>query len=164
MVRHQQEALLSAFEASLAGHQHVALLGYPDHENKGDAAIWLGEKILLAALGKVTVFEATWKRYKEENLRSALEGYPNLVILLHGGGNFGDLYMWELKPRFAIVESFPDVPIRFFPQSIHFDSDTNAGLVGSMLAAHNDVQLFVRDEPSKLFAQQRFEPLGVDVR
>lgn len=44
----------------------------------------------------------------------------NVVILLHGGGNFGDIYGSSQKFRKDVIELYPDNKIIILPQTIYF--------------------------------------------
>ncbi|MGO7515610.1 polysaccharide pyruvyl transferase family protein, partial [Rhizobium ruizarguesonis] len=45
---------------------------------------------------------------------------PTGPIFIHGGGNFGDIWVAQQDFREAIMERFPDRQIIQFPQSIHY--------------------------------------------
>ena len=45
---------------------------------------------------------------------------PNTTILLHGGGNFGDLYPQHQKIREEMVANFPNNRIIVLPQTAYF--------------------------------------------
>ena len=164
VIQRQQAALITAFAQDLKPHKHAALVGFPAHENKGDAAIWIGEKILLASLGIKTVYEASWSNFRCAALDNVIEQHPDLVILLHGGGNFGDLYAWEMEPRLSIIEHYPNHPIRFLPQSIHFEDPVNLAKAIAILAQHSDLKLYVRDKVSLAFARKNFGKEGILIR
>src|SRR5436305_2890006 len=67
-----------------------ALLNYPNNANPGDSAIYLGERTMLAELGVTIVYECEWRTYSPAALGEALD--DDTIVLMHGGGNFGDLY------------------------------------------------------------------------
>ena len=47
-----------------------------------------------------------------------------------------------------MVETFPDVPIRSFPQSIHMTVPDRINLTTKAFRGHKDLQLAARDRPS----------------
>lgn len=163
VILEQQHRLLDVFSRELKHHRSVAILGFPSHENKGDSAIWVGEKILLAALGVNTVYQADWQTYSRTQLAMTINRHPDLLILLHGGGNFGDLYPWEMDGRLKVVQHFPDTPIRFFPQSIHFNDHARMLDVRDQLVQHSDLGVVVRDVPSLERANALFAQTDVKV-
>merc|ERR1712093_248373 len=164
VILNQQQRLLEVFSEESRMHKHVAILGYPSHENKGDSAIWVGEKVLLAALGIETVYQASWMTYTSTALEAAAKKHPDLLVLLHGGGNLGDLYPWEMDGRLKVVEQFHNLPIRFFPQSIHFEDPQRMLQVRDRLARHPDLIIVVRDVPSLQKANDVFAPAGIAIK
>src|SRR5215510_13090808 len=73
---------------NFASGQQYALLDFPNHSNVGDSAIWAGERVYLRQY---------WGRDPsyvcEHNLdtRALADAIDDGPILLHGGGNFGDV-------------------------------------------------------------------------
>src|SRR4051794_2660445 len=99
----------------------LALIDYPSHGNPGDNAIWLGETAYLrragariAHLSDPTYFSAP-----------ALRRHPEMPILIHGGGNLGDIYLNHERLREQVIDEFTDRPIVQLPQTIHFDDEDN---------------------------------------
>src|SRR5690606_29106275 len=45
------------------------------------------------------------------------------ILLLHGGGNLGNQYMYEENTRRLTVAAFPDNKMILFPQTIYYSSD-----------------------------------------
>ena len=83
-----------------------ALLAFPDHQNVGDHAIWLGETAWLERRGHGSpTYVCSADTYSAEALRSSA---PDGPIFLHGGRNFGDL--WPVHQRFGerVRQDFPD--------------------------------------------------------
>ena len=67
-----------------------ALLDFPNHSNVGDSAIWLGERAWLRRHGLDVVYACDVNTYSREQLAARIgQG----VLLLHGGGNLGDLWV-----------------------------------------------------------------------
>ena len=131
-----------------------ALLDYPDHSNPGDAAIWSGERSLLASLyGAPPVYAADLGSFRDEVLRRRLRGG---TIFLHGGGNFGDL--WERFQRFreTVVETFPRSRIVGLPQTVHFTRSDSLDRARAVFDAHPDLTLLVRDARSLEIVRQEF--------
>src|SRR5674476_746345 len=67
----------------------VVLLDTPRHKNSGDSLIWMGELRYMSDLGIQVRYHTDIGRYFREDLRRVSSRTP---ILLHGGGNLGDLY------------------------------------------------------------------------
>ncbi len=131
------------------------LLDFPNHSNVGDSAIYLGELLLMRehfGSGPLLVAEA------DRSVLERLERLPDSVpLLMHGGGNFGDLYPRYQQFREIVLERFRSRKVVLLPQSIHFDDEANAEPIARSIAAHGDVTLMVRDRESEAFARRRFD-------
>ena len=71
---------------------------------------------------------------------------PNTTILLHGGGNFGDLYPQHQKIREMMVTHFPNNRIIVLPQTLFFKHNENLENSAALFVKHQDCHLFARDE------------------
>lgn len=129
----------------------LALFDFPNHSNVGDSAIWLGQKKFLETLEQnKIVFNDTRVISWTPNIRLP-EG---TVILIHGGGNFGDLYPIHQKLRLHLANKYRQHRIIQLPQSIHFDSTENLEETSIALNSHPDFHLLVRDLPSLEIAKK----------
>lgn len=142
----------------LAGVSRCALVDFPNHANVGDSAIWLGERALLGERGIDVAYVCDLDTYTRTELRSALG--PRDAILLHGGGNFGDLYPRHERLRERVVTDFPRHRIVQLPQTVRFESPAAAGRARDVLSGHPDFHVLVRDEVSVRTATG----LGLDAR
>jgi pyruvyl transferase EpsO len=140
---------------TLHGVRTCALLGYPNHRNPGDHAVWLAAKRLLRDLGVHVVYEADWVTYSQQALSAAVE--DGAAILLTGGGNFGDLWPNTQGLRERVLAEFPGVRTIQLPQSVHFDSPESRERVGRLLERHGDVTLLLRDPESLERARAWFD-------
>jgi exopolysaccharide biosynthesis predicted pyruvyltransferase EpsI len=137
----------------LDGATDVALLDYPNHVNIGDAAIWAGELAALRALGVRVGYTCDQRSYASGHLRAALG--PRSVILLHGGGNFGDLYPRHQRLRERVLADFPDRRTVQLPQSVAHAGPETAARLRALAAGHRDLHVLARDRPSQAwFAEQ----------
>jgi pyruvyl transferase EpsO len=143
------ETALSTLKASLRGHVKCALLDFPDHGNVGDSAIWSGEIAALEALGVEVVYVATYMSFSADVLRARM---PEGVILIHGGGNFGTVWPECQAHREDVLSRFKDYAIVQLPQSIHYADAESLARTRSVIAAHPDFTMLVRDEPSRALA------------
>lgn len=144
----------------LAGARGVALLGFPDHGNVGDSAIWLGQLAVLRALGLGRPRYLCGRRtYDRRTLARRLRRGD--VILLSGGGNLGDLWPKEQAFRERVLADFPDRPVIQLPQSIRFRDAGARERARRAFAAHPRFRLLVRDDRSLRIAR---EELGLEAR
>jgi exopolysaccharide biosynthesis predicted pyruvyltransferase EpsI len=122
-----------------------ALLGFPNHGNVGDNAIWLGERTLLERVGARVVYTSDFLTLRAATLRAGVGDGP---IFLHGGGNLGDL--WPQFQRFSeqVIETFTDTRIIQLPQSIHFGDRDNLARARRIYGAHPRLTLLIRERQS----------------
>jgi pyruvyl transferase EpsO len=155
IVARLQQALRQAMRDCVAPSQDYALVDFPQHANIGDSAIYVGEAILC-------------REHFGRAPRLVTEAFPadveriarlpaNVPVLLHGGGNFGDLYPRHQQFRDAVLERCRDRKIVLLPQSIHFDDERNAAPTARAIAAHPDFTMMVRDHASLAIARRLFD-------
>ncbi|MBN9068542.1 MAG: polysaccharide pyruvyl transferase family protein [Rhizobiales bacterium] len=132
----------------------LAILDFPDIRNCGDSAIWLGEMAYLASRGKRPAYVSRMRDFSAEALERAV---PEGPIFIHGGGNFGDLWVSHQDFREAVLERFPHRRIIQFPQSIHYRSEERIAQTARAIARHRNFLLLVRDQESKDFAERHFD-------
>lgn len=131
----------------------LALFDFPSYPNVGDNAIWLGETEYLKSRHPTS--SIVWvEDASSSNIRSLPKLPLGCVILLQGGGNFGDLWPHHQVLRERVVEHYRDHRIIQFPQSIHFDKRENALRCRAVLATHSDFHLLVRDRVSLELAHE----------
>jgi exopolysaccharide biosynthesis predicted pyruvyltransferase EpsI len=123
----------------------VALLDAPNQTNVGDSLIWAGEIAYLRSLGLRLRYVSDMKTYDPAELRRAM---PSGVVLLHGGGNFGDLWLGHQNHRERIVKELPDYRLVQLSQSIFFASEDRARQANDIIGAHPDFHLLLRDSLS----------------
>lgn len=143
---------------ALGGAREVALVNFPNHNNPGDPAIWLGTRAALRRIGVRVRYQCAWSNYSPEALRRAV---PDGPVLINGGGNFGDLYRGQQALRERVLAELTDHPIIQLPQSIHFRTQKNLDRVRRLVADHGRVTLITREQRSEQLAREQFE---ADVR
>lgn len=123
----------------------VALFDFPNHSNVGDSAIWLGEKLYLEQTVKANIIAVD-----DFNLR--LRPFPKLppetLILIHGGGNFGDLYPLHQEHRESLISHYKEHRIIQMPQSIYYQNNARRLQTRAILNRHPDFHLLARDRDS----------------
>jgi hypothetical protein len=90
--------LLKAYTPLFEGLRYVNIWGYLETDNKGDAAIWIAQQILLAELGIETMVacrfaSGNWgdQLCDMVNFRKRLEEHrDHAAIVMAGGGNFNE--------------------------------------------------------------------------
>ena len=133
----------------------IAILDFPDIRNCGDSAIWLGEMAYLQQrYAKRPSYVCTTDDFSPDELKSSA---PNGPIFIHGGGNFGDIWVFHQDFRERVMELFPDRQIVQFPQSIHYKSAERLEQSKRAIGKHKNFVLLVRDEESFQFANENFD-------
>lgn len=132
----------------------IAIVGYPNHPNVGDGAIWAGEVAWLRGRGGDIAYMCDLDGYRREALAAAL-GVDG-TILLHGGGNFGDVWPEHQVLRERVVADFPDHPIVSLPQTIRFDDPAALDRARTRFDGHGGVTLLWRDERSLAAGHDHF--------
>ncbi len=140
-----REETRDVFASLLGTHREVALLDFPNHQNVGDAMIWRGELDHLRAMGVRVRYSSDVQRFSPALLQELV---PEGPILLHGGGNFGDLWPQFQIFREQVVQRFPKRKIVQLPQSIEFRDEAAAARANEIFAQHPDFHLLVRDRRS----------------
>ncbi len=143
-----------ALRTALDGDTRVALVNFPNHNNPGDSAIWLGAKAALRRLGVRVRYSCAWDTFDPAALAAA---HPSGPILINGGGNFGDLYAGQQGLREKLLADQTHRHLIQLPQSIHFREQKNLDRVAGLVARHPHVTLMVRDEASRAFATEHFD-------
>lgn len=137
----------------------LALVDFPDIRNVGDSAIWLGEIAYLAKrFNKAPSYVSTMRSFSAEALEKAV---PTGPIFIHGGGNFGDIWVAHQNFRERLIQRFPDRQIIQLPQSLHYQSADRAEQTARIVEKHRNFVLLARDQESKAFADETF---SCDVR
>lgn len=133
----------------------LAILDFPDIRNCGDSAIWLGEMAYLKDRhDKRPDYVSRTSDFVAEELERRA---PTGPIFIHGGGNFGDIWVSHQDFRERILERFPDRQVIQFPQSIHYNSPQRIEQSARVIGKHKNFVLLVRDQESKDFAERRFD-------
>lgn len=126
------------------------LLEVPYYTNVGDTLIWQGELDFLKELP-----------YMRKGMSSYYTDIPNNigeddVILMQGGGNFGDLYYDPQNYRMQIVEMYPNNKIIFLPQTVWFEHEENMKECADALAKHKKLTICARDKVSFEILKKNF--------
>ncbi|WP_397518147.1 polysaccharide pyruvyl transferase family protein [Rhodococcus pyridinivorans] len=140
-LRDKSKAILQSVIPSHA----AALLDIPTHMNVGDTMIWEGELSYLAALGIQIKYTSDIARFDKNLLDDLL---PTGPILLHGGGNFGDVWPTFQRFREEIVANYPRRTIIQLPQTVRFSDEGGYARANSLFGRHRDFTLLVRDTKS----------------
>lgn len=139
----------------------VVLFGVPTYGNIGDAAITVATEQFI----KDNLREYEYIKILDEETKEKIDEMKKIltdkdVLLLQGGGNFGDEYIILEERRRMIVEAFPNNKIILMPQTIYFN-DTEYGRSElekskNTYKKHKDLTLIAREEVSYNIMKKEF--------
>lgn len=139
----------------------IYVIGTEDFGNIGDHQIACSMLAFLQELypeKKIREITASMYFRFREALKKSIS--PNALIVLPGGGNFGDIYPVAQKIRQDVIDTWKKNTKIVFPQTIHF-SNTDRGHAfleeaKKTYTESNNVILVTREEASHFFAKKNF--------
>jgi pyruvyl transferase EpsO len=153
-----RKTTMDALSAQLDGVTDVALIDAPNQRNIGDSLIWAGEVAYFERLGLRIRYICDLWSYDPDALRRAM---PEGVVLLHGGGNFGDLWPGHQILREKVARDLVDYKVIQLPQSILFGDEDRAASANEIIGAHPDFHVLIRDSLSMERAAQQLPDVNV---
>lgn len=126
------------------------LLDVPDYDNIGDNLIWEGELAFLKEVPHQKMYEASYLFFQQKKVPA------NTIILLQGGGNFGDIYIKTQEERLRIIADNLDKKIIIFPQTIYYQNEENLKKDAEIINAHPELIFCVRDQVSFDLVKKHF--------
>lgn len=154
MIAHLQNEARKVLDVLIPNNAHIILLDYPHYPNVGDSLIWLGEIAYLKSRGLKPSYVCDIKNYSYTNIRKILNN--NSIILINGGGNFGDLWKNLFAFKLRVLKDFPLLPIVQLPQTIHFESDVAIAEMAEVIKSQGNFTLLVRCHESLALAEKNF--------
>ncbi|MDT3296875.1 polysaccharide pyruvyl transferase family protein [Shewanella sp. SP2S2-6] len=136
--------------ADLLVDKKVAYVDIPIHFNVGDLLIYLGTEEFFKNNAINVIYRSDAKHVRWSKLKDAD------VILMHGGGNFGDLYDsgCHQSLREEIIQRFENKVIVCLPQTIYFNSEEREERSAKIFSKHSNFHFFVRDKKSFKIAEK----------
>ena len=126
-------------------------LDLPYHPNIGDTLIWEGTRAFLKTLPYKCLYYANKDSFRFWPLSKSI------VILLHGGGNFGDLYRLHSEFRKKIIELYPENKVIVLPQTVFYEDINLLQDDVNFYAAHSNVVICAREQYSFGFLNEHFK-------
>lgn len=127
------------------------LLDTPDHINIGDQMIWQGEMDFFDLLGIAPQYISSHPHFDFREFPSSTQ------ILLHGGGNFGDVWEGPNEFRLKVIEKYKDNNIIILPQSVQFNDSTSLEKSAKIYSSHKNLTICARDSYSFSFLKKHFK-------
>ena len=133
----------------------------PNHGNLGDHAIAIGvENIIKTLFQDLLCLEFSIFEYnRNKDLLEKLVNQEDIIIIT-GGGNFGNLWLTEENQRRDIVRRFSNNKIIVMPQSISFTNDEEGAkelkISQSIYSQHKNFNIITRDNKSYQYGIEYF--------
>src|SRR5690606_10990110 len=136
-------------------NNNYVLLDVPNHRNIGDLLIWEGELECLNEVKYMLNYTSDVYTHIDSKIKK------DDVILLHGGGNFGDVWRLNQDFRNNIIKKFQKNRIIVFPQTIHYHNESFIKEDAAIFASHSDLVICTRDQVSYDFAKRHFSSSSI---
>jgi len=151
MVSVSLDAVMNDLRAKLSGvlesfdrNKRVMYLDYPVHRNVGDLLINIGTEQFFKE-NNIHV----WRRYSIWDFPYHLPRIdPDVTVICHGGGNFGDIWTEYQKWREAIFEKYANNRVVVLPQTVYFGSAEIARASIGKIGKHRNYHIYGRDQKS----------------
>lgn len=147
------------FLSKLLGKK-VLFLDLPIYLNVGDLLIEEGTEALFRELHVKVVGRGS---FVDQKRLSKIKIDENILIILQGGGNFGDIYPRHQNYRKKVVEMFPKNEIIMLPQSVHFWDENNFSAEARIFESHKNLLLCARDRYSYDFLSDAMPKVHVEL-
>jgi len=128
------------------------LMDLPYHSNIGDILIWEGEIQFL------NNFKNKYKLLyscSQQTFRNR-EFNKNIIILMHGGGNFGDIWCNHHEFKLNIIDIYKNNKIIIFPQTVFYSDKEKMYRDSELFSSHKNIFICARDKKSYKILNDNF--------
>jgi pyruvyl transferase EpsO len=125
-------------------------LDLPYYSNIGDILIWEGTEQFLKKQNIKCLYKSScdiYKRYKASN---------DVTILLHGGGNFGDIWRRHQDFRLKVIKDYSNNPIIVLPQTVYYENSKTMDMDAIEMGKHSHLTICARDINSYHLLKDKF--------
>lgn len=137
------------FPHKIDKNARIYLIGGPEHGNLGDHLISICTKEFVKNFDADFV-EIPYSLYY--SYKNKLHDNNQTLILLQGGGNFGNEYIGDDDIRLDVIESFKNSNIIIMPQTIFYNSNPDAELrlakTQKIFSNHSNLTICAREKVS----------------
>ncbi len=126
------------------------LYGLPYYTNIGDTLIWEGELHLLKKVKHRCLGTCAWNEYPKRKVNK------NVVVLITGGGYFGDTWRDGWNHVMSGIEGLEDNRIIILPNSIYYNDVAVRDKDSKYLSNFKDLIICARDKISYDYAKRYF--------
>lgn len=117
----------------------IHLTNLPYHANLGDSLIWRGTEDILQKSCHKILSRTSFLSWNFPKIKS------DEIIVINGGGNFGDIWRIIMDVFLQIITRYPDNRIIILSQSGWYDDTSLIKSDATALARHKDLHLIARD-------------------
>jgi len=114
-------------------------LDLPYYSNIGDILIWKGTEKFLKTRPYKCLYKASIETYITPKISN------DVIILLQGGGNFGDIWRRHTDFYLRIIQEFPENKIIIMPQTVFYESGSIQRKDAHSMAKHSNLTICARD-------------------
>jgi len=154
LITNLREKIERCLDLTIGNPTSVAHLCFPNHSNVGDSMIWLGTREYLKKKRFNVTYTADLRTYEKSTLASQI---GDGTILLHGGGNFGDLWPEQHHHRLRVIQDFPNNRIVSLAQTAHFQFKKSLESTQRVIDQHNQIIILARDAKTFEFMTHNFQ-------
>ena len=126
-------------------------LDLPYYSNIGDTLIWEGTLEFLKQIPQKCLYTSSYETYSPQIIDT------NTIILLQGGGNWGNLYPKHHEFRKRIIEEYPHNRIIILPQTIYYPNTEALEKDSFFFNQHPNVIICTRDNASYQLLKTHFQ-------
>lgn len=124
----------------------VQLVDMVFHFNFGDCFIEYGEQLFIQEMGIPIRVYCSLRNCDYNVIQKQINRHPNnSVVVIHGGGNFGDRYREIQLHHLELTKTFRELPIVSLPQTVSYFHGENAKEDARVFAEHPKLFLLARD-------------------
>ncbi len=150
-----KENISTSLSSVINPGEKVILTDLPYHSNIGDLLIWEGERQYLNSINCHCLSSSSYSTFTFPNYSS------EITLLLHGGGNFGDLWRDSQEFRLKIISRYKQNKIIIFPQSVYYVNKKLVVEDSQIFSHHKHLFICARDIKSYHFLKDNFPKNGV---
>lgn len=146
---------LSIIETVIPRGSKVIYLDYPLHLNVGDLLILKGTEQFFKSME----YDVLVRRSDRNSMHfvKTTDSIPSdVIIAIHGGGNFGDLYPAHQRLCEEVALKYKNNKIVVLPKTIHFNSEHGLIETTKILNTHTNLTIFCRDNTSHTLLKKYF--------
>jgi pyruvyl transferase EpsO len=138
----------------------AAFVNFPNIDNVGDSAIWLGAREALGRAGVRIAYQCEPATYRRRLLARSVG--ERGTILIQGGGNLGDVHPHQHRVRELVLRDFPGARVIQLPQSVWFETEAGERRFRRLAEGHENFTLMVREARSLEWAEASLDvPTGL---